>query len=167
MYPWNFCSTTRTQQTTSLMMDETKHERADYVMQKKYQRHKRYCPFQTLIFSPEQISLDLAPDLSHRDHSAGIAYWSCKFSAASLQYSAYNTLYGAAILLVFSTHTSDFLTFSSFTRTSIVCFQMTAIEGHGLKLYMLISCCFSSSKLGQNWPIYLQEQLVQTETSPS
>lgn len=167
MYPWNFRSTTKTQQTTSLMMDEIKHERADYVMQKKYQRHKRYCPSQTLIFSPEQNSLDLAPDLSHRDHSAGIPYWSCKFSTASLQYLVYNTLYGAAILLVFSTHTSHFLTFSSFTRTSIVCFQMTTIKGHGLKLHMLISCCFSSTKLGQNWPIYLQEQLVQTETSLS
>lgn len=136
------------------MMDGTNHERADYMMQ-NYQKHKRYCPSQTLIYSPGQPSLDLAPDLYDRDHSAATAHRPCELSIPSLQYSASITLYGAAILFVFSTHTSHFVTFS-FTRTSLVCsfifllhpspehhlfaLQRTTIKGHRLKLHMLISC---------------------------
>lgn len=105
------------------MVDGTEHE-GDYMMQNKYQMHRRYCPSQScllradsLIFSPKRISLNLAPDLFHRDHSAATAYQPLTIlrvilSAASLQYLDYTTLYGAAIPLVFSTHTSHFFTFS-------------------------------------------------------
>lgn len=148
------------------MMDGTKNERAGCMMQ-NYQKHKRYCPSQTLIYPPEQLSLNLAPDLYNRDHSAATAHRSCEFSAASLQYSGYITLYGAAILFVFSTHTSHchfhlhqnttcliLHLSSSFTRTSLVCSPKELLSkdigSNCTCLSVVWGSCYSSSKVGQN-----------------
>lgn len=83
------------------MMDGTEHEDNDYMMQRKYQMHSKYCSPQKLpsesrvahIFSPEQVSLNLAPDLFYRDHSAATAHHLGSYFKLFLSYKLYIKLF--------------------------------------------------------------------------
>lgn len=133
-------------------------------MQKKYQRHRRYCPSQTLNSSPEQISLDIAPDLSHRDHSPAIVLWvkCCKPAIFSLHHPLWGSISVSEELT--SRGNENFL----ILHQNITCLLSKGLISKDIGsnytcLSVVWDSCYSSSKLGQNWPIYLHEQLDQTE----
>lgn len=129
----------------------------------------------TLIFSPEHISLNLAPDLLHRDHSAATAHHLGSYfralQACNIQITPHfmgnNSIsfqYPYQSLLNFLIH---------LTRTSLVLLSKGLWSHYiGLNYTYLINQLYGraailSSKLGQNWPIYLQKQLEQTEAKSS
>ena len=129
----------------------------------------------TLIFSPEQISLNLAPELFHRDHSTATAhhlgsYFKCCKPAI---FRLHHPLRGSNSISFQYTHQSllNFLIY--LTRTSLVLLSKGQLSQHiGSNYTCLINQLYGraailSSKSGQNWPIYLQEQLDQKETDSS
>lgn len=129
----------------------------------------------TLIVSPEQVSLNLALDLFHRDHSAATAqhlgsYLRCCKPAV---FRLHHPLWGSNSIN-FQYRYQSLLNFLIYlTRTSLVLLSKGLLSQHICSNYTRSINQFYGraailpSKLGQNWPIYLQEQLDQKETNSS
>lgn len=124
-----------------------------------------------LIFSPEHISLNIAPDLLRRDHSAATAHYLGSYFRA-LQ--AWNTPFMGNNSTSFQyTYQALLNVLIHVTRTSLALLSKGLWSHYiGLNYTYLINQLYEraailSSKLGQNWPIYLQKQSEQTEAKSS